>query len=408
MTETILPLMTVRLLQLSAQGLANPPASPAVKTDVLAVIRRMGALQIDTINVIARSPYMVLFSRLGSYDPGWLDELEAEGHLFEYWSHAACFLPIEDYPLYVSRMDPYTQHYYSLDWREKHQETVELVMRRIHEQGPVRSADFERSDGKKGSWWDWKVEKQALEYLFTTGDLMITRREKFQRVYDLREKVLPTWDGAPAPELAEAQDELAVRAVRVMGAAPARWVPDYFRLPKQDMPKRFARLAEAGRLQPIAVDGRKEPWYIHPDDRPLLDSALRGEIIPTYTTLLSPFDPLVWDRERARTLFNFDYALECYLPEPKRHYGYYVLPILHRGELMGRLDAKAHRKDGLFEVRALYLEPNTPFNEDTAAAVAGAIQRCADWHATPQVTIARSDPPAFGEMVKACLADQDR
>ena len=160
---------------------------------------------------------------------------------------------------------------------------------------------------------------------------MIARRENFQRVYDLRERVLPGWDDARALPLEEAQDELTVRAVRALGAAPARWVPDYFRLPKTGMPARLERLAETGRLKRVAVEGRPEPWYVHPENLSLLEYALLGELTPTYTTLLSPFDPLIWDRERARVLFDFDFSLECYLPQAKRRYGYFLLPILHEG-----------------------------------------------------------------------------
>lgn len=411
MTEITLPIDAVRLLLLSMQGLVKPPSQPAAKEDVLNTIRRMGALQIDTINVVARSPYLVLFSRLGSYQPAWLEELEAEGKLFEYWAHAACFLPTEDYPLYVSRMSHYTHRYYNPEWREKHQETIDLVMQRIHQQGEVRSADFERTDGRKGSWWDWKVEKRVLEYLHTRGDLMITRREKFQRVYDLRERVLPGWDDSTAPGLEEAEDELAMRAVQVLGAAPARWAHDYFRLPKTSTGERLERLANEGRLQRITVAGWKEPWYIHPENHGLLEYALAGEITPTCTTLLSPFDPLVWDRERARALFNFDYSIECYLPEAKRRYGYFSLPILSHGQLIGRLDAKAHRKDGIFEVRSIYLEPGARLFEDTPAEVREAIQQCANWHGTPEVVIRRSEPEDFAHMLNngsaPVLLDQD-
>lgn len=395
MTEINVPIDAVRLLLLSSQGLVTPPAQPAVKEDVFNTILRMGALQIDTINVVARSPYLVLFSRLGSYNPVWLEELEAEGKLFEYWSHAACFIPIEDYPLYVSRMHSYTHRYYNHEWRDKHQDTIDRVMQRIREEGEVRSADFERTDGRKGSWWDWKVEKRVLEYLHTQGDLMIARREKFQRVYDLRERILPGWDAAKALPLQEAEDALAVRAVQILGATPARWAHDYFRLPKASTAKRLERLAVEGRLQRITVDDWKEPWYIHPENLHLLESALAGEITPSYTTLLSPFDPLVWDRERARALFHFDYSIECYLPEPKRRYGYFSLPILMHGQLIGRLDAKAHRKDGVFEVRSIYLEPGVSMSEETASEVRGAIQRCADWHSTPQVVIRQGEPEDF-------------
>jgi uncharacterized protein len=352
MTQLTLTLNDARLLLLSVQGLTHPPAHPAAKADVLTAIRRMGALQIDTIHVVARSPYLVLFSRIGHYDPHWLEELLAEGELFEYWSHAACFVPIEDYPLYVSRMQRFFQRYYTPEWIAEHQTTVDQVITCIREGGPVRSADFERTDGRRGTWWDWKVEKQVLEYLYTMGNLMIARREKFQRVYDLRERVLPGWDRVEAPSLEQAQDELAVRAVRVLGLAPARWVPDDFRLPKQGIGKRLDALVDAGRLERVSVEGWAEPWYLHPENRSLLEYAAMGELEPTYTTLLSPFDPLTWDRERASVLFNFDYLLECYTPEPKRRYGYFVLPVLHEGQLIGRLDAKAHRKDRIFEVRA--------------------------------------------------------
>jgi uncharacterized protein len=403
MTETILTIDAVRLLLLYTQGLVQPPAHQATKADILDAIHRMGALQIDTIHVVARSPYMVLFSRLGAYESAWLEEWEAEGKLFEYWSHAACFLPIEDYPLYVSRMHKHAQHYYTPEWSGQHQATIEVIMQQIRGNGPVRSADFERTDGQKGGWWNWKEEKRVLEYLHTVGELMIARREKFQRIYDLRERVYPAWDAVLALPLDEAQDELAVRSVRVLGAAPARWVPDYFRLPKQGMPARLERLAETGRLVRVAVEGWQDPWYVHPENLSLLEFALQGEIVPTYTTLLSPFDPLIWDRERVRTLFNFDYALECYLPEPKRRYGYYLLPILYEGHLIGRMDAKAYRKEGIFEVRALYLEPGVRVYEDTAQAVGAAIQRCANWHTTPRVEIRKSEPELFGKMIQASL-----
>lgn len=395
MIETKVTTDAFRLLLLAAQGLTNPPARPAAKPDVLATIRRMGALQIDTIHVIARSPYMVLFSRLGDYQPAWLDELLAEGALFEYWSHAACFLPVEDYPLYVSRMQKYIQRYYTAEWSAAHHETITRVMNLVQAEGEVRSADFERTDGRKGSWWDWKVEKRVLEYLFTLGDLMIARREKFQRVYNLRERVQPGWDVSRAVPLEEAQDELAVRSVRSMGAAPARWVADYFRLPKAGMIGRLERLADTNLLSRVAVDGWQDPWYIAPEHLPLLERAATGELEPSYTTLLSPFDPLIWDRERARALFHFDFSLECYLPAPKRRYGYYLLPILHRGQLIGRLDAKAHRRQGIFEVRALYLEPGVSADHDLAQEVREAIQRCAEWHGTPKVEILRSEPESF-------------
>jgi uncharacterized protein YcaQ len=385
-------LRTARHLLLAVQGLLHPPTHPADQDAVLAGIRRMGILQIDTINIVARSPYLVLFSRLGAYEMRWLDDLLASGALFEYWAHAACFIPIEDYPLYRSRMELLDRKQYSPEWRERNAAVIQKVIDAVHGNGPVRSSDFERTDGQKGSWWNWKEEKRILEYLHTSGELMIARRDKFQRVYDLRQRVLPDWDDSQALPLEEASDLLTERAVRHLGAAPARWVHDYFRLPKLGMAQRLERLADAGRLVRLTMQHSPDPWYLHPENLSLLEWALGSEITPTYTTLLSPFDPLIWDRERTRVLFDFDYSIECYLPESKRRYGYFSLPILHEGALVGRLDAKAHRKEGQFEVRAIYTEPAVSLNPDLLAAVAAAIQRCAAWHKTPEVVFRKSEP----------------
>lgn len=399
MIENTLTLDNVRLMQLALQGLLTKPTQPATKADVLRVIRQMGVLQIDTIHVVARSPYLVLFSRLGRYDPSWLDQLLAEGALFEYWSHAACFIPIEDYPLYVYRMLLHTHHYFQHGWDMEHSETIGQVLRRIRENGPVRSSDFERSDGQKGGWWNWKEEKHVLEYLHTSGQVMIARREKFQRVYDLRERILPAWDDAQAYTQENAQDVLAKKAVRILGVVPARWVHDYFRLPKKDIAKRLEWMVETGQLERVQVEGWQDPAYIHPDNLGLLEQAQTGQLTPSLTTLLSPFDPLTWDRERAKAVFGFEYTIECYLPESKRLYGYFTLPILYRGRLVGRLDPKAHRKDGIFEVRALYLEPGVELDDEMAQEIGAAIQRCADWHATPRVVIRRGVPDKAAQKI---------
>lgn len=404
MTHTPLPLTAVKAMLLHAQGLLALPQHSPSKTDVLECIRRIGALQIDTISVVARAPYFILWSRIGNFDPGWLDALLAEGKLFEYWSHAACFLPVEDYPIYRPLMEYMDRRWYNEQWREEHAGTIQQVLERIRGEGAVRSADFERKDGIKGTWWNWKEEKRVLEYLHTQGTLMTARREGFQRVYDLRERVLPTWNEGPRYTLEEARDLLAVRAVRALGLAPARWVYDYFRLPKKDIALRMERLADRGQVQRVAVEGWQEPAYLHPDNRALLERARAGQLVPSLTTLLSPFDPLVADRERGRALFGFDYTIECYTPAPKRRYGYFTLPILHNDQLVGRLDAKAHRKEGIFEVRSLHLEEGVTQQEELAAALAGALRRCARWHNTAQVLIQHSAPERFQMILEAALA----
>src|SRR5579885_1609235 len=184
-----------RALMLAAQGLLASPAAPATKADVLACIRRMGALQIDTIHAVARSPYFVLWSRLGDYPPVWLDELMAEGALFEYWAHAACFLPIEDFSLYRRlRLAGSRRGAWLEQWLRQHADVADAVLARVREHGPTRAIDFEGDGSARGGWWDWKPEKRALDYLHSAMELMIVRRERFQRLYDLRERILPDWD----------------------------------------------------------------------------------------------------------------------------------------------------------------------------------------------------------------------
>lgn len=385
-----------RVLMIAAQGLDRRPVKKADRGDVLSVIRRMGALQIDTINVVARSPYLVLWSRLGDYEPAWLDELLAEGAIFEYWSHEACFLPIEDFPLYRHRMlnAEAMGWKYSREWVESHREEVDRVLEFIREHGAVRSADFERKDGKAGGWWEWKTEKRALEMLFTAGELMIARRHNFQRVYDLRERVLPSsGDDHLLPSLEEVRRELALKAVRALGITTASWVSDYFRTNKRETVASVSTLVDERAIVSVEVAGWKEPAFVHPDNLELAEAAKAGVMEPELTTLLSPFDPLVWDRERARAVFNFDYRLECYTPAPKRRYGYFTLPILRRGALIGRLDAKAHRKEGVFEIKSLHIEPHVRVSADVITDIAAALGECAAWHRTPEVIVRQSEPP---------------
>ena len=398
-----LTLPAARLLQLHAQGLLEPPAHAATPEDVLAAVRRMAVLQIDTIHVVARSPYLVLFSRIGDYQPSWLDQHLAEGRLFEHWAHAACFLPIEDYPFSRSFMLAGLRNYFSHSFAEENRGMLDGVLERIRTEGPLRSADFE-SDKGPGGWWNWKIEKRALEYWFSRGELMVARREKFQRVYDLRERVLPDWDDATAPALEEARRALVLRTVRALGIARPAWVWDYFRLPKAAVKQALADLVSAGEVCEVRVDGWEGPALLPAESLALAQAAADGHLQAGYTTLLSPFDPLVWDRERARQMFGFDFSLECYLPAPKRVYGYFVLPVLHRGALVGRLDAKAHRKEKIFEVRAFFLEEGVAVTQELAAEVAGAIQRCAEWHGTPEVRLTACRPEAFSAPLRAALA----
>ncbi len=306
----------VRGLMIAALGLQQRPPSlaPATKTDVRQMIQRLHGVQIDTIHVVARSPYLVLWSRLGAYPQRWLDELLAEGALFEYWARAASFLPVEEYPLYRRLMlNRLTWHEYRWrPWMQEHAELVNQLLTRIREHGPVRSADFARAGGAKPGWWNWTDEKTALDGLWIRGDLMVASRQQFQRVYDLRERVLPEWDDAQTPELEAVYDAFALNTVKALGVTKAAWVADYFGLSKKVAQQAIERLAQRGQLHTVQVEGWEEPGYFHPDHREAIEAATSGQIPVSRTTLLSPFDPLVWDRTRAQEMFNFAYRIECY------------------------------------------------------------------------------------------------
>jgi uncharacterized protein len=398
-------LPAARSLLLAVQGIEPRSRRRATKADVLETIRRMGLVQIDTIHVVARSPYLVLWSRLGTYDPAWLDELLAEGSLFEYWAHEACFLPIEDYGLFRhSMIDPDSMGWkYAGQWIAKNREHVDRMLDVIRERGPVRSSDFVRTDGKAGGWWEWKPEKRALESLFTAGELMVARRHNFQRIYDLRERVLPSWDDSQLPTLEQTRRALILKAVRALGVATDRWINDYYRTKRAHIAPLIKQLASENELIPASIEGIKEPAYIHPVNMALAQKAAAGKLASKRTTLLSPFDPVVWDRARALSLFGFDYRLECYTPQPKRRYGYFTLPILWRGELIGRLDPKAHRKDGIFEIRGVHFEPDVVAGDEMIADVAAALRECAAWHRTPEVVIRASAPRGLAARLKKAI-----
>ncbi|HJT99516.1 MAG TPA: crosslink repair DNA glycosylase YcaQ family protein [Rhodanobacteraceae bacterium] len=397
-----------RLLHLHAQGLLARPRRRARKADVLAAIERMRVLQIDTISVVARSPYLVLFSRLGAYKAPWLDELLDAGAIFECWAHEACFAPSQDYALHrrhaVERLGHWSMKSAERSRRE-HKAEMEAILARIRaSSNGLKSSDFESKEKRTGGWWGWKNEKRWLEALFALGELMIARRDNFQRVYDLRERVLAKMKIEETDLPLEAMRRAFVLGgVRALGVTQARWIADYFRIGRRIKDADLDGFVERGELVRVAVDGWKFPGYVHPEHGDALLAASRGRLRATHTTLLSPFDPVVWDRERVAAMFGFDYRIEVYVPAPKRVFGYYVLPILHRGRLVGRLDAKAHRAEGRFEVKALFLEEGVVADEALAEAIAGAIRDCAAWHGTPDVAIGRCSPRALKRALEGAL-----
>ncbi len=412
LTPIRLTAQQARLLHLHAQGLLTPPRRRARKADLLMAIERMRLLQIDTIHVVNRSPYLVLFSRLGHYQTRWLEELLAEAALFECWSHEACFAPTGDFAWHQGARQARDHHWsmkHAQRTRREHGAAVDRLLAHIREHGPVKAADFVRNDGGGSPWWGWKDEKRWLEAAFALGELMVARRENFQRVYDLSERVIgivrPDWCEVPEPEAVQRWQVLA--AASALGVSQARWLADYFRMRGRLDDAALGELVAAGDLIPVTVDGWSALAYVHRDHNDALRAAAAGRLRATRTCVLSPFDPVVWDRERARSLFDFDYTLECYLPEPKRRWGYFVLPILRRGRLIGRLDAKAHRGDGVFEVKRLYLETGAMPDESLIVDLAQAVHECAQWHGCPRVIVRRSDPRDLGIRLRRQLKERE-
>jgi uncharacterized protein YcaQ len=384
-----------RYLQLAAQGLLAPPKGAATRLSLRRCIERMQLLQIDTIHVVARSPYLVLFSRLGAYPTQWLDQALAAADLFETWAHEASFAPIQDLALHRSYNQQTRRHWGIAggeESRSKQRAELDALLADIEAKGPAKSSDFQRIDGKSGGWWGWKNEKRWLEALFANGELMVARRENFQRVYDLTHRVCPTIQDMVLPTAEQVHMRFIEKSVMALGVSQARWVHDYFRIKPRLKDADLDALVEQGLVRRVSVQGWSAPGYVHTVHAGLLKKALGGKLTATHTTVLSPFDPLVWDRERASVMFGFDYRIECYTPQEKRHYGYFVLPILHRGQLMGRLDAKAHRALGVFEVKALFVEPGVQLDDESVLDLAQAILRCSIWHATPQVKLMRTAP----------------
>ncbi|HIE25739.1 TPA: winged helix-turn-helix domain-containing protein [Candidatus Poribacteria bacterium] len=391
-----LSLETARTLAVIKQGLHQRPLISDKRT-LLNSIRRIGLLQLDTINVVARSHYLVMLSRVGPYNPNHLDALlYPDRCIFEQWCHARCLIPVGDYtyfaPVILARRDCPLRDGKLKALGEDPQGTLDAVLAQVSERGPLASRDFEDTRNKRGSWWNRKPARVGLEVLFRQGYLMVDRRVNFQCYYDLAERVLPASSDAPSKTVENWQRWATLRGVTCLGVATAEHVSDYYRQRKPAAQAMLEALAAEGAVVPVDVEGWKETAYLSTADLPLVEAIETGAHQPKLTTFLSPFDNLTWNRRRLRDLFGFDYRIEMYTPAPKRRYGYYVMPILHRGQLVGRLDPKADRQTGTMIVRSIYLEPGKTLTGDLLAGVARALHEFMVFHNNRTLIIERSEP----------------
>jgi uncharacterized protein len=388
-----------RRAAIAAQGLAA--ARPRGRVDVRHLRRALEALgivQLDSVNVFSRSHYMPLFSRLGSYPRETLDQLtmHQDGQngrharadrreLFEYWGHEASLIPIDMQPLLRWRMARADDLAWTGVARVARDEPglVKRVLKLVREEGPIRAAAVgsPKRERKPGEMWNWHAGKVALEYLFFSGQVTAERRVNFERLYDLPERVLPAAVLAmPTPPEDEAQRELLLFAARRLGVATEPDLGDYFRLPRKESKVRLAELVEAGALRTVAVEGWSAPAYAPPDLK--LPRRVRAR------ALLTPFDSMVWARERTERLFDFRYRIEIYVPAAKRVHGYYVLPFLLGDRLVARVDLKSDRQAGVLRVVGAFAEPGVE-EAEVAHELADELRLVSGWLGLGGVKVGR-------------------
>ena len=376
-SRTSLSAAEARRLALAAQGFADGRTTGEPNGwDLRRVLKRVGLLQIDSVNVLERAHYLPAFSRLGPYPRDLLDRASqrAPRRLFEYWGHEASLLPVDLHPLLRWRMERAAGDAWG-GMRRIQRDRPELVARvleQVAERGPVAASELAESEPRRsGPWWDWSDAKRAVEWLFWSGQVSAARRRRFERLYDLPERVLPPAVlTASTPPVAEAQRELVRVAARALGVAAERDLRDYFRLPAADAKARVAELVEAGELTPVAVEG----WG---RTRAYLAAGARIPRAIDARALVGPFDSLIWERSRVRRLFGFDYRLEIYVPKPKRRHGYYVLPFLLGDRLVARVDLKADRAASVLRAQQVHLEEDAP--AETIAELAAELETMAAW-----------------------------
>lgn len=341
-----------RRVALEAQQFLSTGAAPRSGKALADLVRRLGVVQMDSVNVLVRSHYLPVFSRRGNYKSALLERAAYDERLlFEYWGHEASLLPIESYPLFRWRMDDARNGVRTWGrlkrYATSHQDLVKAAIDQIRERGPLGASELTDAGKSQGSWWGWSQGKEILEWLFWIGDVTTSRRRNFERLYDLPERVLPeAVRNAAVPTREHSQRELMMIGARAMGVATARDLRDYFRLPAKEAATRLTELVEEGKLVPVSVEGWKQQGYLHHEAK-----VPRATKVADVAALLSPFDSLIWERQRTERLFDFHFRLEIYTPMHKRLHGYYVLPLLLGDRIVGRVDLKSERQSGQLQVK---------------------------------------------------------
>ncbi|GAB2983515.1 winged helix-turn-helix domain-containing protein [Nocardioides montaniterrae] len=379
-----LSLSQARRIALAAQGFADKPHSTPTMRTLDRTIQRTGVLQVDSVNVLQRAHFMPLYSRMGPYDVDLLRRASSgrkDRRLVEYWAHVQAYMPVELWPHMQHRMEHYRHRQGKWSIVEAEPGLAESLIAEIRERGASTARELDAGlPRSKNHWgWNWSNARRVLDWLFTTGDLAIAgRNSQFEIRYDVPERVLPQRVlDAPTPTPAEAHTELVRRAARSHGVATIQDLRDYYRMSVADTARAVATLEEAGEVTQVQVEGWRRPAYLHREAR------LPRRI--TAAALLSPFDPVVWERARAEALFDFHYRIEIYTPAHKRVHGYYVLPFLLDDRVVARVDLKADRATGRLLVQGAYAEPHAP--ADTADRLHAELGRLAGWLGLEQLVV---------------------
>lgn len=396
MPET-LTLPQLRLLTLESQGLTKPFPFGKGKNGVLATLEHLGYLQIDTLSIVERAHHHTLWTRVPDYQTGHLEALVEGRQVFEYWFHAASYLPMKDFRFVLPQMLDIKQNgtrYYNADPK-----VMQYVLDTIRAEGPKRARDFENETKRAGSWWSWKPTKMALERLFMQGDLMVSGRNGMQKMYDVTERVLPGSISTAVPTQLEFATYLVDTYLRAYGFSTLKQIMhlksdkilnnNVIDVLRSRVEEGSIRQINAGNLPPVFVDNG------------LLESAL-GKSVPT-VRLLSPFDNSIIHRDRVRHLFDFDFRLECYLPREKREFGYFCLPILFGATFIGRVDCKAHRKEKEFEIIHLHIENTAIAPEVWMAPFIAAVRSFAAFNGCERLRLTKVSPPGLTNEIEQLL-----
>jgi len=384
-----------RKLVLLSQRLPATKKRGTAMASTLEAIEHLGYVQVDTISVIQRAHHHTLWNRNPRYRLGHLNQLVEEKRVFEYWAHAASYLPMRDYRFSLPRKQAIASGGQD-HWYERDEKAIKVVLERIKAEGPLRARDFEHV-GEKPGVWQAKPAKAALEYLYMQGDLMLRPRDGFQKVYDLTERVLPEGIDTTAPDPENYARYLITRYLRANGLGRAPEMSYLVKGVKALVVETLKEMELGGEVERIRVKG--QDYFALPESLALLGKSWNRSILK----ILSPFDNLVIQRERMSHLFEFDYQIECYLPKAKRQYGYFSLPILWGGKLVARMDCKADRKESLLHIHHLALEPGLKKIDEFAKALRGELELFLSFNECTGLKLHRTTPVSGKGTLKAEL-----